>query len=196
MAFTFWVRALCTRQHRAWGAMRRCSSLRAVRVVRAVSPPRRRPCRVQAPGGDRPSSRCPTARRCCWSRSAQSCLAPRSRHRLAHPTAVRLKLVVSTLWVVMLPLDRLGVLVARTDAAHELSVFAHVSSADRLTVWLELFLIPNLPAQARCARHRPDAADGRLRARPHGPRRWVPPRFPRCCWGRIQPARCRAWPGC
>jgi hypothetical protein len=45
MAFTFGVRALCTRQHRARGAKQCYSSLRA---VRAVSPPRRRPCRVQA----------------------------------------------------------------------------------------------------------------------------------------------------
>ncbi len=81
MAFTSWVRALCTCQHRARGAMRRCSSLRAVarRVVSLAG------CR---PVGDGPSSRCPTARRCCWSRSAQPCLAPRSRHRQAHPTAV------------------------------------------------------------------------------------------------------------
>ena len=36
----------------------------------------------------------PTAHRCCWSRSARSCLAPRSRHRRAHPAAVsRLMLV-------------------------------------------------------------------------------------------------------
>jgi len=38
------------------------------------------------PVGGRSSSRCPAARRCCWSRSAQPCLAPRSRHRQGHPT--------------------------------------------------------------------------------------------------------------
>jgi len=53
MVFTLWVRALCTRQHRARGALRRCSSLRA--GARGV---------------------------------VASCLAPRSRHRRAHPTAV------------------------------------------------------------------------------------------------------------